>query len=803
MSFRKLFAAAAASLALLLLSACGAREAPPPEETAPPAAETAAPTPTPEPDWSFEAGQLRFSELMLKNRAVLFDADGAAPDWIELENLTDGPVSLAGWQLSDRAGRGWTLPERTLGAGERLVIFASGKDRRDGELHTDFSLSAGETLSLTSPHGLTADSVLLPETEADCSLIRGMDGAWAATVWPSPGFENGKAGYDLYQSTLAAEGPLVISEVMVANFLGTYAERAGYGDWVEIKNVSGESVELSDYYLSDDADDYFAFSLPARTLAPGAYTLVKCGDDTDDELPLSLSSERERLYLSSRERLLDAVSLHDVPLDGSVGRIDGENGFFYFASATPGRANGQGYRRVSDAPVFLTPGGCFDGVESVTVNLSAADGGVIRYTLDGTVPSGRSALYEGGVTLTKTGILRASATEPGCLPSRAVTESYFLNEEHELPVLSLVLDDLSTFQSIYRNKIKHYEMPGSVAFYEEGGSFSLGCGVTLSGATSLDLPKKNLSVRFRGAYGDEWLDYDLFGGGVTRFQSLTIRSGQDYYYSIIRNELCQDIALEFSEHLVVQRSRFCVLYVNGQYYGLYALKEKVTRQLYASTFGYSKESVIMEEASVKPRDAFYQEVYAFVTGSDMSDPANYERFCQIADVDSLVDWAVLEGYFANNDILSGNVRFVKSSEGDGKWRLVFYDLDAALHRRELSFSNLYGSDRMAQQISQILRALLKNADFKTRLLERTVEGMRGPLASAHVLARADEMLAQIETERLRDFRYWHTSELRFQNETAHMLAFLTDYDGYALHALSRCIHLSAEERSLWFSDWLG
>lgn len=792
--------AAAVLLTALLLSACGTQAADPSAETPPVVSQS----PEPEEDYSAEATLLRLSEVMLKSRASLRDADGDMPDWIELINPTDEPVSLAGWQLSDRAGKpGWTLPERTLGAGERLLVFASGKDRRGDELHTDFSLSAGETLQLVSPHGLEADSLTLPETEADCSLIRGDDGLFVPCAWPSPGEENTGAGYDRCQEALTAEGPLVIHEVMTANFLGSYANSVGYGDWVEIKNISDGAVELSDYYLSDDEDDYLAFPLPAGSLEPGGLRVFKCSEDGDGDLPFSLDSSREALFLSASDRLLDALSLHDIPLDGSCGRMDGQAGFFYFSAATPGRENVGGCRRLSASPEAVTPGGCYDDVESVEVALRAEAGAVIRYTLDGTLPTEASALYEGPIPLEETSVLRAAAFEEGCLPSRVMTQTYFLNEHLSLPALSLVLDDLPQFKRIYNNQVKHFEMPGSVAFYEEGGSFSLGCGVTLSGATSLRLPKKNLSVRFRGAYGDEWLDYDLYGGGVDRFASLTIRSGQDYYFSIIRNELCQDIALEFSEHLVIQRSRFCVLFINGEYYGLYALKEKVTRQLYASTFGYSKDSVVMEEAAVRPRDAFYQEVYSFVANNDMSDPVNYDRFCNIVDVDSVIDWAVLEGYFANNDILSGNVRYCKSSEGDGKWRLVFYDLDAALHNRELSFSNLYAPERMAQQISEILHALLKNRAFKERLLTRTAEALRGPLASAHVLEKADEMLALIEQERLRDFRRWGTSEQRFQNETAHMRAFLTDYDALAVRSFCSNLHLSPEDRSAWFSDWLS
>ena len=60
--------------------------------------------------------------------------------------------------------------------------------------------------------------------------------------------------------------------------------------------------------------------------------------------------------------------------------------------------------------------------------------------------------------------------------------------------------------------------------------------------------------------------------------------------------------------------------------------------------------------------------------NDLSEPENYEEICRRLDVDSLIDWLILEGYFANDDLTFGNVRYCRSTENDGKWRLMFYDL---------------------------------------------------------------------------------------------------------------------------------
>ena len=74
-----------------------------------------------------DAGKIRVTELMVKNRATLPDEDGDFPDWIELENISDSPVDLSGWRLTDSDRKpGTVLQGAVLAPGERLLLFASG-----------------------------------------------------------------------------------------------------------------------------------------------------------------------------------------------------------------------------------------------------------------------------------------------------------------------------------------------------------------------------------------------------------------------------------------------------------------------------------------------------------------------------------------------------------------------------------------------------------------------------------------------------------------------------------------------------
>ncbi len=107
------------------------------------------------------------TEFSAINDRCLDDEDRDESDWIELYNAETSEVSLEGWFLTDSRKdlTRWEFPAVTLGPGDYLVVFASGKDRRDpaGELHTSFKLSGdGEYLALVRPDGITTASEFFP-----------------------------------------------------------------------------------------------------------------------------------------------------------------------------------------------------------------------------------------------------------------------------------------------------------------------------------------------------------------------------------------------------------------------------------------------------------------------------------------------------------------------------------------------------------------------------------------------------------------------------------------------------------------
>ncbi len=797
------------SLALLiaaavLLSACGAPQTPlPSAETTPPteapAAEapatetTAAETPDFDPDL---VGKLRISEVMPKNRATLAAADGGFYDWIELQNVSDEPVSLDGWALADGPDqKPWPLPVRTLAPGECCLFFAAGEDAA-AEDAAPFALSAEESVCLFAPSGVLADTLLCPELQADESYACRADGYAAKTFWVTPGHPNTDAGYEAFAASREAAGPLVISEVSAAEYSYPAARGAERKDWVEIRNISDRNIELDDYLLWDSGSE--PFRLPHRTLAPGEYTLIVCGGDGAEDAPFSLDAEYERLFLGTERALCDWLVLHDLPVDGSCGRAEDAPGFFYYCAPTPGEKNGEGFRMVSAAPEALTPDGIYDGVDALTVSLSAP--GRIHYTLDGSHPAGEDPVLDGSLTLTGTAVLRAIAVEDGKAPSPAVTLSYIINERHSLPVLSLALDDPALFRTVYLRVYKGVELPGCLSYYEDGRSFTVPCGMQLSGSGSLVLPKKSMAIQFRSCYGEGALNCDLFDSGVSKYASLQLRAGEANPTTIIQSDLFQDLCLEMSDEALTQHSRHCILYVNGSYYGIYCLKEKFSAQYYASLKGVSKSSVTVLKYPTPPGSDFAVEVLGFCRDADLADPAQYARFCELVNVDSLIDWYLIEGLSGNPDI-GGNLRVFRSTEDGGRWSFALYDLDWGFQDSGSIFRNMtLDNDYHTGQIKTIMNAAMRSRDFREQILSRYAEVWDTVLSNEHILEKLDAYEQLLAPEVSRDRLRWSGSEAEWRIKMEELRSFIRDKDPQRLGVERFCEiwDISPAERAEYF-----
>ena len=238
-----------------------------------------------------------------------------------------------------------------------------------------------------------------------------------------------------------------------------------------------------------------------------------------------------------------------------------------------------------------------------------------------------------------------------------------------------------------------------------------------------------------------------------------------------------------------------MLYINGSYRGIYCLKEDLNRQFYASHAGVSKESVEKLRSSVSNQSSLYKEVMTFCVQNDMSKDENYQHFCDMFDVDCLVDWLIMEAYCSNSDV-NGNMRYFRSFENDGKWRIAYYDLDWSFRVTINCFDNVVNPDRIVQ-ISPTVKALLKNTDFKMKLAKRCVELCGGVLSNEHCLQKIDEYQALLEPEMTREHQRWGGNINNFRDGLKSLRNFVTsnNWENYMVRKLFSILRLTDAQKA--------
>lgn len=768
--------------------------------------EQISPKETPAPAYPDMTGLIVISELMPKNSASVRDTSGQYCDWVEIANTSDSDLSLAGWQLGMKSAF-MPLDAYTVKAGQRTVVYipkAGGSESSKAA----FRLKDSAAVKLIDPENRVICEVYIPEAEKDCALALLSDGTYEFTVYPTPGYENSVNGHRLWQESLTSDCPILINEAVTYN-IGSHNDLLyGKCDWVELKNCSDETVSLAGYCLSDSSKLEDAQPLPDKELAPGELLLVLCSSDTpgpaslaqDIAVSFSLNSENEDLFLIKDGVIVDSVSLKDIPLGGSYGRLDGEAGFWYFTVPTPGSENSGGARSVASAPEASLAAGIYPAGEELSVELSGE--GTIYYTLDTSAPNTGSAVYTEPIVITENTVVRAYSVADGQLPSRSVTFNYLVGAEHDLPVVCVNTDNTNQMTYIYRFADKTMRLPANISYFDTNGSFTTNCTISMNGGTSLELPKKSMLIRLNGAYGMDSLDYDLFGDGQTGLSQLVLRVGQDYYNAVIRNELCQRLALEFSDDVLAQRGKWCVLYLNGEYYGVYALKEDDDSHLYSDRYGVSEDSVVVAKAAVKEWSPVY-EALGYILNHDMRDMDNYKYLCEnLMDIDSFTDWLVIEGWSSNPDLMSGNMKYALSSEDDGKVRMVFYDLDASLSLTGYLYSNiLRPAEDRRNQIYFISTRLLQNEQFRDKFLTRVAEALNTTLSDEHVLELIDEMIAEVDSEMPRDIqRGWRGSYNDWTVECNRLKKIMDGYHTLVIDKLTLLFGLKPDEVEFYFGD---
>ncbi|MBO4367182.1 MAG: lamin tail domain-containing protein, partial [Clostridia bacterium] len=729
------------------------------------------------------AGEVIITELMADNATYLKTEDGMYYDWVEICNTGSAAVNLSGWSLSDDPSNTtkWRFPAVSLGAGQYMVIYCSGLDIKDPSniMHTSFRLNAeGETVVLSNAQGLVQSTVTFENLKIDRSY--GLyEGSYTKNMAPTPGYPNTAAAAAVIERQFAQANPykLYISEVSAG--LSRVEDNEGTSnDWIEIYNGSSNTIDLGGWGISDEADQPRKWQFPSGwKISPGSYTVVDLTGGKYPNFGISTVTDAcETITLCTPEgTVVDRVPLLKQYASISYGRMDGSDGFFYLGKTTKGERNSNvGFALRTGKAAYSLPGGMYDG--PVTLSLDAAPGATIRYSTDGSVPTSSSSVYTGPIEIGETTVIRTRVFRDGEYPSETTTQTYFIGLSHTVNVVSLVMDPVdlwSNEKGLYvkgPNALKEYpygsinkganfwmtwEKSGNIEYFTPGGQeiLSQGCGIRLHGQYSRSEEQKAFKIIARSEYSDEDRFYaELFSKRpYDSYQSFLLRSSsQDGDKTRFRDSLLQSLAENMD--LLYQETEVAVVYLNGAYWGHYNLRERINKYSIAQFEGWTDvDHIDLIKANtnvLQGSNKTYADMLAWVKSNGVKNDEALARVEKVIDMDNFIDYMCCEIFTGNTDTLNVK-RYRSSTEGDGRWRWVLFDLDWAFTVDTNSMSRWITAGGMGNGLrtdNTLFVALMKNATFKDRFLTRLGELMATDFTTANIKAKVNERIAVLLPE---------------------------------------------------------
>ena len=628
-----------------------------------------------------------------------------------------------------------------------------------------------------------------------------------------------------------------ISEFMADNPQGTKDEDGERSGWIEIHNGGRATIYLRGWFLTDNPTNLTKWRFPGVALLPDKYMVVfaSAKDRTNDLMNLHTNFRLDPRggYLALVNPATNVVSefapgYPKQAAGASYGRARGEPAIRGpLLRPTPSRPNAISGPGFAPEVVFTKPSGMF--TEPFTVALSSrATGAVIRYTLDGNLPSTNSPMYGAPMLITNTTHLRARAYQDGLLPGPPGSESYLKLHTNVLDFTStlpmLVMDTFGkTIPALSHGSFVH------LSFYEPvNGKTSLTNAPTLTtrggfhvrGSTSSGFPQSPFAVDFLDEFNQE---KNLSPLGLPAESDWILYAPNSFDPVMIHNPFIYQLSRDMGRYS--PRTRFLEVYLvtssgpvrNVHYHGIYVLEEKIKigKQRVniervdaddlkppAVTGGYllkfdrvgpgengffgtgergmvyvePKEQVIRLPQRAPQRvylDTFFSNFDRALQGANWKDPVlGYRAYL---DVDAAIDFHVLEVLSGNVDAMVLSTYFHKPRNG----KITFgphWDFD-----RALGSTDQRDADPRVWNTGQFFGGewwprLFSDSDFWQRWVDRWQDLRRNHFALTNLNGLIDRLCNEVREAQPREYRQWGLQPRggSYQSEIDHMKDWLSN-----------------------------
>lgn len=506
-------------------------------------------------------------------------------------------------------------------------------------------------------------------------------------------------------------GPLLINEYSASN----RNFNDGFGrneDWIELYNSSPDTYfNLAGYHLSNNSNNPTKWHIQSGVIPPNSRVVVYCsnrdissGTALHASFDLTQTDPDEIVLADPSGNIMESLNMFVTQTNHSYGRTsDGAATWKVFTTPTPGQHNTNGFSNYAAKPSFSVAPGKYPGPITVALT-SAGQNEQIRYTTNGATPTAGSPLYTGPISITQSTVVRARSfsTAPAILPGFIETNTYFINENSSLPVVSLS-GDADLLQLLGGNQI---EPVGYFEYFESDGSFideTMG-DFDKHGNDSWAYAQRGIDFIARDDHGyKRRLEHQFFNTtDRTNFRRLILKAaGSDNYPHQTGGMHMRDVFVQTLSHssdleLDERSATFVSLFVNGQYWGVYDLREKVDDNQYTDYY-YGQDYIYRDsddyiqyiktwgdtqaEFGNQPAIDAWQSLLDYVQDNDMSVPANYNYVESQLNIDSLIDYFVINSYMVNRDWLNWNTSWWRGTDPAGgaqKWRYALWDTDGVL-----------------------------------------------------------------------------------------------------------------------------
>jgi len=460
------------------------------------------------------------------------------------------------------------------------------------------------------------------------------------------------------------------------------------------------------------------------------------GSDAYKQVTFKLDYEGGTVYLSDSEGELitSAAYPQAVPRCSYARTTDG--GATWGTTGTPtleaSNATSTFATERLAAPEVDTDGTLF--TDAFSFNVAIPSGTTLRYTTDGTTPTlaNGATSTTGRFSVSATTVYRFALFQEGYLPSPVVTRSFiYKNHDYYLPVLSIVTnpdnlydDTIGVYvsgtngisgngQSSPKNWNMDWERPVNVeylvpetntegetsflSYVNQETNFEICGGWTRAyGGGTVDDRVWEMKSSFRlkaGKYyeGLNTIDYPFFPNKpYNKYKTLQIRNGGNDTYARIIDPAIQQIMLRSGYYIDCQDWQPSHVFFNGEYLGMMNIRENNNKNFGDSEYGIDTDEI--DQFEINPSVGYLQKAgddvvmqqWVSLAAQLANDPTNdnlYAQICELVDIDEYCNYMAAEIYLGCNDWLtnSNNAKGIRSRTDNGKFHIVFFDIDQAFN----------------------------------------------------------------------------------------------------------------------------